>query len=251
VVYLGLLRSILIYYGIPGRAGRMRRFYAEFIRPGDLCFDIGAHAGSRLRVWASLGARVVAVEPQPLFMKLLKRLYGRQAGVTLVESALGAAPGEGMMYVSRRTPTVTTLSPEWMEAVRKARSFAAVRWEQAVPVQVETLDVLIGRFGLPAFCKLDVEGYELEILKGLSQPLPCLSFEVIPAAAGLARGCVERLATLGDYEFNRSAGERSRLEWRRWAGPEEILGWLDRLQVDAPSGDIYARLCNGAKRDLP
>ncbi len=238
----GLLRSLLMYYGLPGRAGRMRRFYAGFIRPGDLCFDIGAHVGSRLRVWLALGARVVAVEPQPAFLSLLRRLYGRRPGILLEGCALGAAPGQAQMFVSRRTPTVTTLSQEWMASVARARSFASVRWEQAVPVQVETLDGLIERHGLPDFCKLDVEGYELEILKGLSRPLPRLSFEVIPAASALAAGCLERLAQLGDYEYNLSTGESMRLEWGTWAGAGQVRAWLDGLGPDDPSGDIYARL---------
>lgn len=239
---LGLLRSLLMYYALPDRAGRMRRFYAGFIRPGDLCFDIGAHAGSRLRVWLALGARVVAVEPQPTFLNLLRRLYGGRAGVVLEGCALGAAPGEAQMFVSRRTPTVSTLSREWMVSVAQARSFASVRWEQAVPVRVETLDALIERHGLPQFCKLDVEGYELEVLKGLSRPLPGLSFEVIPAAAGLAAGCLERLSRLGDYEYNFSTGESMRLEWEAWAGAERVRAWLEGLGTDDPSGDIYARL---------
>lgn len=239
---LGLLRSLLIYYGLPGRAGKMRRFYAHFIRPGDLCFDIGAHVGSRLRIWQSLGARVVAVEPQPLFMNLLRRLYGSRPTLELVEYALGAAPGDRLMYVSRRTPTVTTLSPEWMAAVRQTRSFSAVRWEETISVRVETLDWLIERYGRPAFCKLDVEGYELEILKGLNRALPCLSFEYIPAALDIAQGCVQRLASLGRYEYNRTTGEKMRLEWESWVGPEELCAWLGELQMDDRSGDIYARL---------
>jgi len=62
---LGVLRSLLIYYAIPGRRRRMRRFYQQFVRSGDLCLDIGAHLGNHVRVWLELGAQVVAVEPQP------------------------------------------------------------------------------------------------------------------------------------------------------------------------------------------
>ena len=57
----GLLRSVLMYHGIPFRRRRLTQFYAQFIQPGDLCFDIGAHVGSRLRAWTPLGARIVAV----------------------------------------------------------------------------------------------------------------------------------------------------------------------------------------------
>lgn len=62
----GLLRSLVIYYGLPGRARRDRDFYRQFVQPGALVFDVGAHVGNRLRVLRQLGARVVAVKPQPL-----------------------------------------------------------------------------------------------------------------------------------------------------------------------------------------
>ena len=52
----GIWRSLLLYYGVPFRQRRMRRLYAQFIKPGDLCFDVGAHVGNRLRAWDSLGA---------------------------------------------------------------------------------------------------------------------------------------------------------------------------------------------------
>ena len=86
---LGLWRSVLMYHAIPLRRRRLTRFYAQFIRPGDLCFDIGAHVGSRLRAWTPLGARILAVEPQPECMALLRRWYGDLAHITLIEQAVG------------------------------------------------------------------------------------------------------------------------------------------------------------------
>jgi hypothetical protein len=49
--YLGLARSIAIYYGNPFKLRRMARFYRTLIRPGDLCFDVGGlvAAGGALR----------------------------------------------------------------------------------------------------------------------------------------------------------------------------------------------------------
>ncbi len=72
----GMARSLWMYYGIPFRGARLSRFYAEFIPPGSLCFDIGAHVGSRIRAWRKLGASVVAVEPQIDFVGVLEKLYG-------------------------------------------------------------------------------------------------------------------------------------------------------------------------------
>lgn len=240
---LGLLRSILIYYGIPWRRGQLARFYAQFIRPGDLCFDVGAHVGNRLRAWADLGAQVVGIEPQPQCMALLRRWYGRNPQITLLEQAAGAQPGSLPLLVSRRHPTVSTLSRQWIEDVRRAESFASVRWDDAVEVPVTTLDALVERFGRPVFCKIDVEGYELEVLRGLSQPLPALSIEYVPAAMDVALACIRRLEGLGRYEYNGSPGESHRLQSPDWLGPDEMSARLSAMPLNGDSGDIYARLC--------
>ena len=73
----GLARSAMIYGANPAKRRRARRFYGALVRPGDLCFDIGAHLGDRTAHFLTLGARVVAVEPQPQLMALLRRRFGR------------------------------------------------------------------------------------------------------------------------------------------------------------------------------
>ncbi len=239
---IGLLRSLAIYYGRPDRAWRMARFYRQFMRPGDLCFDIGAHVGGRVRIWTGLGARVVAVEPQPRLMQLLRRWYGASPQVTLVEEAVGATPGIQQIFISERTPTVSTLSTEWMADVRRAESFAGVQWESATGVAVTTLDDLIARYGEPVFCKIDVEGYELEALLGLSRPLQAVSVEYVPAARHIAVECIRRLDALGAYAYNWTKGEQHRWRSPGWLSADDMLQRLASLPVGADSGDIYARL---------
>ena len=239
---LGLWRSVLMYHGIPLRRRRLTRFYATFIQPGDLCFDLGAHVGSRLRAWLPLGARIVAVEPQPRCMALLRHWFGHDPRITLIEQAVGAAPGVAKLFVSARTPTVSSLSPAWIAAAPQERGFERVRWDYAVPVPVTTLDQLIAAHGLPAFCKIDVEGYELDVLKGLTQPIRALSFEYLRANLDAARACVAVLAALGPYEFNGSAGEAQRLRSPAWLDTGACLAWLDTGAGLGDSGDLYARL---------
>jgi FkbM family methyltransferase len=231
-----------MYHGIPLRRRRLTRFYASFIQPGDLCFDLGAHVGSRLRAWLPLGARIVAVEPQPQCMALLRRWFGDHPAITLVAHAVGAAPGIAELFVSPRNPTVTSLLPAWIAAVRQDPSFERVRWDYTVTVPVTTLDTLIAEHGLPAFCKIDVEGYELEVLKGLTRPIRALSFEYLRADLDAARACVAALAALGSYEFNGSVGEAQRLRSPVWLDADACQTWLPALAGTGGSGDVYARL---------
>ncbi len=238
---VGLLRWIRMHYGNPLRNRALARFYAQFVSPGDLCFDIGAHVGNRLWAWSRLGARIVALEPQPHCMRLLRRYYGHHPRIALVEEAVGSAPGTQILFVSERTPTVSTLSPDWMASVRAAPGFAKVRWDYGVPVRVTTLDTLIARYGIPAFCKIDVEGAELDVLRGLSYPLKALSFEYIAATVDVALACIKRLGELGRYEYNWLPSEPQRLWSSAWAGPVQMTDLLRRMPVGGRSGDVYAR----------
>jgi FkbM family methyltransferase len=239
----GLARSIAIYHGRPWRTAAMRRFYAGLVGPGDLAFDIGAHVGNRSRVLASLGASVVALEPQPLFAAFLARTL--PSSVTLRTEAVAAAPGRLTLSISSRHPTVSTLSRRWIDTVSPTDGFGAVTWDRSVEVDVTTLDLLIEAYGRPRFVKIDVEGMEAEILRGLSEAVPVVAVEYLPAALDVAVESIRRLEALGDYRFNRVVGEEHRYS-DDWVGAAETIDRLSAATTDGRSGDLYAVLAGDA-----
>jgi FkbM family methyltransferase len=237
-----IFRSLRIYYGDRPRAAAMDRLYAGFVRRGDLVFDVGAHVGDRVASFRRLGARVVAVEPQPALIKVLRLLYGRRAGVAIEAVAVGRGIGSASMMINADNPTVSTASAAFVNAARDAPGWETQRWSGAVTVEVTTLDALIEKHGVPAFIKLDVEGFEAEALLGLSCPVQALSFEFTTIQRDVARVCIERCVALGYRRFNAALGESQTFVHADWAGGEAIARWLAELPHAANSGDIYAVL---------
>ncbi|MDZ7779605.1 MAG: FkbM family methyltransferase [Gemmatimonadota bacterium] len=242
---LGLLRSFAVYWR-PGRQRGLRSLYAPFVEPGSLVFDVGAHLGDRTVAFASLGARVVALEPQPGVARWLRRIAGRKKGVVVLEEAVGAEVGTASLAVSRRTPTVSTLSSGWRRRMMERNlGFDGVRWEDEVAVPLTTLDALVARFGLPTFCKLDIEGHEAEALAGLTHPIAGISFEFVQGGLDIARACVDHLDALGPYRFNAVAREERRFRFRPWLGAVELRAWLDAGADGLAFGDVYAKIDTG------
>ena len=240
--WAGFARSLAIYRARPWRQREQVAFYRRVIAPGDLCFDVGAHLGNHSAAFLSLGARVVAVEPQPDFADFLRRLYAGRDDVTLVTKALSAYRGRAVLHTSSLAPTVSTLSTNWIDRVRPDPGFAQVSWDGRLEVETTTLDALIAEHGLPTYCKIDVEGSEAEVLAGLTRPIPHLRFEVVPAALPVALACLRRLSRLGRYRFNLSLGERPRFAWPDWCDAETARARLLKLGARDRSGDVHAAL---------
>jgi len=238
-----IARSLDIYYRDADRIARMDQLNAKFVQSGAIVFDIGAHLGDRTGSYRRLGARVVAAEPQPAVFRALRLLYGRDPHVHLVRAALGAAPGQSKMYLNTANPTVSTASQKMIHAAPHAAAWADQIWDQVIDTQVTTLNHLIDAHGPPDFVKIDVEGHEAEVLRGLCHPLPALSFEFTTLQRDVGRAALKSLAALGTYKFNYSLGEDHKLALPEWIDADGMARRLDTLPEAANSGDVYARLC--------
>jgi FkbM family methyltransferase len=237
----GVVRSLRIYYGDRPRRAAMERLYSRFVQPGDLVFDVGAHVGDRIAAFRRLGARVVAVEPQPALVTILKLLYGRDRTIAIVPAAVGRETGTVELKLNIANPTVSTASDGFLRAADGAPGWEGQAWTGRVQVPVTTLDALIARHGLPAFIKIDVEGFEAEALAGLTQSVAALSFEFTIIQRDIALACLDRCAALGYGDFNAALGESQTFVHDQWRSAAEMAQWLAALPPEANSGDIYAQ----------
>ena len=235
-----LSRSLAYYYGDTGREVAIDGMYRRFVRPGDLVFDIGSHVGDRVACFRRLGARVVAVEPQPLCMRALRELYGSDSRVALVEAACGDTDGTVQLLVNSTNPTTSTNSRTFAVAANGSRGWENEIWDAEIAVRSLTLDALIRRFGLPAFIKIDVEGYEDIVLAGLTRPVPALSFEFTTIVRDVAERCLARADELGYAGFDLSVGESMAWAFGRWIDRAEMVRHLVSLPHEVNAGDIYA-----------
>jgi FkbM family methyltransferase len=236
----GIFASLRTYHGRRAHRDGLDRMYARFVKPGDLVFDVGAHVGDRVGAFRRLGARVVAVEPQPALVRVLTLLYGRDRAVTIEPVLIGRSDGSAELMINRANPTVSTASPAFVAAAAGAPGWENEIWSERLRLPMTTLDALIARHGIPAFIKIDVEGFEAEALAGLSTPVPALSFEFTTIQRDVALAALSFCVALGYAKFDASLGESHRLMHGAWQSAERMREWIAGLPYAVNSGDVYA-----------
>jgi FkbM family methyltransferase len=219
-------------------------FFSNFVSAGDLCFDVGANTGSYTKRLLDLNAKVVAIEPQADCVNEIQSNYGNNCNLTIVQKALSEIEGE-MEILIANVNTMSSLSPQWVAAVSESGRFINQRcsWNKKQFVKVTTLDRLIEQYGLPEFIKIDVEGYEYQVLRGLSQPVKALSFEFTPEYCDAATKCITHLSQLSDIRLNYTLGSIQELVLEKWADAQEMLDIVSKTLSKAGKvvyGDIYA-----------
>ena len=234
-------RSLRIYHD-PRHTARLDAFHRRFLDPGGLGFDVGAHVGGRTGSFLRLGARALAVEPQPPLARLLRLLFAHNPAVTVAEVLVGAAPGKATLFLNTANPTIATASPGFIAAAAGAPGWEGERWDAQAAAQITTLDLLIAAHGMPGFIKIDVEGFEAEALSGLSRAVRSLSFEFTTIQRDVAYTCLDRLGALGYRAFNACLGESMEFAHPHPVDAAALADWIAGLPGRANSGDVYASL---------
>ncbi|MBK8389412.1 MAG: FkbM family methyltransferase [Saprospiraceae bacterium] len=206
-------------------------------------YDVGANYGNRIEPIINKGLKIIAVEPQIKCIDFLNKKYGNH--ITIVPKGLGEKEETKTLYISN-AHTISSFSEDWIKATQESGRFSQFNWNQEQTVEITTLDTLIGIYGKPKFIKIDVEGFEYEVLKGLNSPIQTISFEyTVPERNKSVLDCMDRIMEIANQQtvlFNYSIGES--MEWAL----DEWISYLDMKKeistkrfIDTEFGDIYAK----------
>lgn len=204
--------------------------------PGDIIFDIGANTGEKSTWFAELGLTVVCVEPQPDMIKMLNARFQNSENVSIRQVGIGSKRGKLDMSISNEHPTLSTFTRHWKDG-----RFSECTWDATTEVEIILLDDLIQEFGVPRYCKIDVEGYEREVIAGLSRRIGVISYEFTNEYMDHALEILQKLIRLGYTKFNLSLGENENFHFSKWVPYFEIASILHASRSNTGLwGDIYA-----------
>jgi FkbM family methyltransferase len=241
-----------LYWQIAGRHWIIARekqldFYRRLLselRPGDLIFDIGANEGFKADLFLRLGARVVAIEPDETNQSILRERFVRyrlvRRPLVIVGKAVSDKSTLETMWIDGPGSAVNTLSQKWATTLKANRARQTYRhcgldFARHKIIETTTVEQLISAHGVPIFIKIDVEGYELNVIRGLQRPVPYLSFEVnLPEFRSEGLQCVEilgRLAAAGIFNYAIDCEQGLALE--RWLSADEFLHVLGQCTENA------------------
>lgn len=239
--FLILLFKTRRFFGIQSEEEkRLVEFYKGLIsNKSYLIFDIGANVGIRTSVFSRLSKSVIAVEPNHELVKILESRF-KGSNVTVLEKACGAEASVKEFFLGENH-LLSTFSTSFIN--HKKETGNSNSWSQSIEVETISLDHLVTEYGVPDFCKIDVEGYEKEVLSGLSQKLGVISFEFnYPSFENETLFCLKKLNDLGYSKFNFSIGESLEMNFHSWVSFQEIYNFfkLNNFPFGISYGDIYA-----------
>lgn len=218
------------------------KHYKYFLKPGDLVFDIGANLGNRSIIFSKLSARVISFEPQDYCFNYLKWKFFLDSKVTVLKRAVSSNNVDMQMFISEQH-VLSSLSKTWLDKVKSSERFLNSNWSETEIVKTNTLDFYIKHYGQPAFIKIDVEGFEYEVIKTLQKPIT-LSYEFnFPEGFENCIKCLNHLNVISNSngKYNYSIGENVSLEYPKWVSFNEMKFFLTNISDGSKInfGDIY------------
>ncbi|MBI3887638.1 FkbM family methyltransferase [Candidatus Microgenomates bacterium] len=214
---------------------RLKRFYSQFIHKDSLVFDIGTNDGDYAESFLELGGRVIGVEPQPIYLEKLQKRFAGNKQITILPNGIGETKGIKDFYISSFNSPNSTFSTEF----KKNSRYSYRTWDKVIKVHMITFQDLLKQYGTPDFCKIDVEGYEWEVLSTLKKPLPCISFEFLAEMNDKTFTIINHLDTLGKPRYNVCLGMQYTYALPEWITGKELRTLLKKNHTKHWNGDIY------------
>jgi len=187
----------------------------------------------------SLGNQLILNEnnemTEAVLFQAIKKI--REYNMISNEVLLGKNIGTMTLEINSKMPTISTMAEHW----KKGR-FSSEKWDQKILVEVITLDQLIKIYGKPDYIKIDVEGFELEVLLGLTQKVGIISFEFASEFLDQTFECLSHLKKIGYNDYNFSIGEKRKF-FSEWSTTDKLIKKLENEIVNDKMlwGDIYCK----------
>lgn len=210
-----------------------KKFYSHIITKGDLCFDIGANKGLKSKLFLSLGAKVIAFEPQSYCSKYLIDIKNKNFNYLPI--AVGPKDEIKNLNIANHIE-VATFSNEFINYFKND----SLEWSEIEEVEVKKLDTLIKKYGIPDFCKIDVEGYELDILSNLTYKIPIIEFEF---TGGFISNTIKIIGLLNKQNtvYNFNLNEKPKFELKNWVSAKNMITIINEQSINRLHGNIFVK----------
>ena len=185
----------------------------------DIIFDIGSNVGIFTDKCLELlnPSKIILVEANPNLYESLKQKYSGDSRIEVLNFAVSSKSNEKINFYLCNDHVLSTASIDWMTKSRFGHGF---NWTE-IKINTITLDDLIQKYGTPNLMKVDVEGYELEVFKGLGSKQEKICFEWAEEEYGKLNQIIGKLESLGYDKFGFTYDDKPLDE------PKDYTDWND------------------------
>jgi FkbM family methyltransferase len=181
----------------------------------NLVFDVGSNVGTTVEFFSQKANKVIGFEPNPRLVEILRKRFNNR-NVIIDSRGLSNEIGEKKFRIAN-ADTISTFSEDW---VNNSRFTGGYSWNEGIIVDTTTLDSVIEQYGTPDYIKIDVEGYEFEVLTSLTKVLEntIISFEWAEEQKNKIEQTIKYLFNLGYKKFSYTEADKIlmdvEIDWR-------------------------------------
>jgi FkbM family methyltransferase len=194
-------RTDELFHVLPYYESDIQDIMEEIVKPFDVCVDVGAHIGTYAIYLSRLaGPEGLVVAFEPLLYKSLEYnvKLNKLSNIILIPEALGSIARCQELYYDPSKTGVSSLLQKWTTEEIEATGHNAVFSKE---VNVVSLDKVIDEIGIGSkkikVIKIDVEGAEVDVIKGSLNTLKKTEFLILEVSERTRNECQMILAGLG------------------------------------------------------